>query len=147
MQQIRKFFKLQPSDQWLLIKVYFLLMTIKIGLNVLSFHDLRRLINRWTIPVSTPVDDPFEMHKVVKAIEIGSRYTPGRSTCLVKALTGHILLTRRNIPVDLYIGVRRESKGELGAHAWVSNQGQVIIGDMENLDVYVPLTSPSMKVV
>jgi hypothetical protein len=56
-------------------------------------------------------------------------------------------LARRNIPVELYIGVRRGKAGQLDAHAWVSHQGQVIIGDMEDLDGYVPLTSPSMKVI
>ena len=147
MRRFRRFLSWQPSDRWLIIKVYFLLVAIKLGLDVLSFYDLRKLMTRWTIPGLNPVNDPLEIRRVVEAVEIASRHTPGKSTCLVKALAGHLMLARRNIPVELYIGVRQGKTGQLDAHAWVSHQGQVIIGEMEDLDGYVPMSSPSMRVI
>lgn len=47
-----------------------------------------------------------------------ARGLPWRSTCLMQASAGKVMLARRGVPSTLYLGVRRGST-ELEAHAWL----------------------------
>jgi hypothetical protein len=44
-----------------------------------------------------------------------------------------ILLQQQGYPASLQIGVAKGRDGQLEAHAWVESQGQVVIGNLENL--------------
>lgn len=63
---------------------------------------------------------------------------PFRTTCLVRAIAGALLLRRRGLrDVTIRFGVRR-TDGLLEAHAWLIHQGVVLLGGQE-LDSYTPL--------
>ena len=63
---------------------------------------------------------------------------PWHSTCLVRAVAGQMLLTRRGIPGgSIRFGVRKQD-GKLEAHAWLLLGGVALIGG-EEADGYLPL--------
>lgn len=60
---------------------------------------------------------------------------PWRRTCLKRAIAIYALLARAGRPAELQVGVRRDEKGELAAHAWLTRSGMPILeGNLEPLD-------------
>ena len=69
-------------------------------------------------------------------IEGLSRRLPWRSTCLMQALAGTRILTRREIPAVIHLGISKHPEnGKLGAHAWLSIGETVLLGG-RNLHQY-----------
>lgn len=67
-----------------------------------------------------------------------SALMPFRTTCLVRAIAGALVLRRRGLrDVTIRFGVRRTG-GRLEAHAWLIHRGVVLLGG-QDLDSYTPL--------
>lgn len=145
MKRLRKFLHLNPSDRQLLIKTFILLGLVRLGLMLLPFETLWQLLA--SISRATPQPQHLEVNsdrvstlgKIVGAVNLSSRYTPGGAKCLARALTTQVLMSRRGYSPELRIGVAKGKEGILEAHAWVENQGQVVIGHLENLSHFTPL--------
>lgn len=52
---------------------------------------------------------------------------------MIKAFTAQILLSRRGVVSDLRIGVAKNERGRLEAHAWVECRGRIVVGDSVDL--------------
>lgn len=65
--------------------------------------------------------------RVAWAVQRAARLVP-RATCLTQALAAQIMLSRHNIVSVLHVGVRRDGAGTLLAHAWLVNDGVVLLG-------------------
>jgi hypothetical protein len=50
-------------------------------------------------------------------------------------------MSRHGYTSNLCIGVAKGQEGELKAHAWLENQGQVVIGDVADLPNFSQLAS------
>jgi hypothetical protein len=71
-------------------------------------------------------------------VRAASRFIPGGSNCLVRALAAQTLLGRFGYRSELRIGVRKTPDAGLAAHAWLESAGTVVIGEFE-LENYLPL--------
>jgi hypothetical protein len=89
---------------------------------------------KWSI--SRPTVD-----RVSWAVRAVSRFVPGASNCLVRALATQALLGKYGYQSELRIGVRKDADASLAAHAWLESGGAIVIGEFE-LDQYVPLAPP-----
>lgn len=74
---------------------------------------------------------------VVWAISRTQRLVPG-ATCLVQALAAERLLRESGHAAVIRIGVQKEQKESLSAHAWVEVDGRTVIGDSPEIS-YIPL--------
>jgi hypothetical protein len=129
MTQVIKFLQLSLPEQKLLVKASFLLLAIQCGLIFLPFKRQYRLLIRFSkLSVTTQVPDPIYLQQVVSAIIKASHHLLGPNTCLPQALTADLLLKRHGFPVRLIFGVRKDEFGVFKAHAWVENEGVVVIG-------------------
>lgn len=54
--------------------------------------------------------------------------TPWTSTCLIKAVAADRMLQKRGIRHQLHFGVNKGKGKTLEAHAWLSVEGEVIVG-------------------
>ncbi len=61
-------------------------------------------------------------------IQIMARHTFWESKCLVKAIAGMNMLKRRQIESTIYLGMAKDEKGELIAHAWLRSGPYYITG-------------------
>jgi hypothetical protein len=116
------------EDRSLLVGSLLLLTGVRLGLWLLPFPWMRRLLkrsNRDEIQ-SSPLD-PHTIDRISRAVVVASRYVP-KATCLTQALAARILLCRRGQPALLRIGVMRSNNGEFLAHAWIECNGHVVIG-------------------
>jgi hypothetical protein len=133
---LHKFLCLARKDREVLIRALFTVAAIRVGLWLLPFRVLRRLLARKTqVPVAV-----YGVDSIVWAVTTASRYVPV-ATCLTQALAAQLLLARQGYSAELTIGVAKNREGRLEAHAWLVNQGQVVIGGGEDLSRYKPFPS------
>jgi hypothetical protein len=162
--RLDKFFALPSAGQFFLIRVFILVAAVRLGLWVLPFRIVRKLVDaaarrptafRKTVPAhrenhncaqrgtgGSPVSSrsiaSSSIDIATAAIQIVSRYIPS-ATCLTQALAAQTLLARAgNIPI-LRIGVLR-SNGQFKAHAWVECAGRIVIGEVAGIEEFKALT-------
>lgn len=139
MNRPRKFLRLPAAERRLLLEAALLLAMIKLGLKLLPFQTLKRLVDKFSGSSPGPPADPrSSVEMVVWAMEAAGRYVSG--TCLTRALAAQVLLAQRGHPVLLHIGVAREEGEKFLAHAWLESAGRVVIGGNE-LERYTPLVA------
>ncbi len=148
----RRYRSLGPAERQLLREAGTLLALVRVGLVLLPYARLRRLLDRYAgkrrhpgigSPAGAGPDDV--LRKVSWAVGVFSRRTPGPTTCLAQALTAHALLGRLGCPSQLRIGVRERgpaAPGPLRAHAWVESGGVVVVGALDDLAEYAVLSAP-----
>ncbi len=139
MSRLNTFISLPAGDKYLLLKINLVLWLIRLGLWVLPFQTLCRLLARWKSQSELTNVDPLAVEKIVWGIKLMSSYTPDAS-CLTQALTTVALMGRIGQPADLRIGVRKDNEGALKAHAWVESQGKIVMGKLADLSSYSILT-------
>jgi hypothetical protein len=76
--------------------------------------------------------------RIVRIINQASRFVP-YTTCLSKALVGSVLFSKNCCKSGLHIGVFVNEKRKLEAHAWLSYDGRIVIGDLPDLSKYQEL--------
>jgi hypothetical protein len=145
MENFRKLLSLCPSNRWLVLNAYFTIIGMNLLLKFVSYNRIRQSIANQSLRKKTYNQDPSCAIRIAEAVKLAGQYTPGKTTCLVKALSGYYLLTKHNIAVEMYIGVKLGLPGQLNAHAWIMNQGEVILGNLEDLPSYTKLTSHSVN--
>lgn len=132
MERITKFLRLPGQDRALLLQAFCLLLGIRLGLKTVRFATLRNALARFAVVGSAsrrpvPANDD-EQQRTVWAVRTAGRAFPAISTCLTNALTAHVLLARRGYLSNLRIGVTRDDKGAFTAHAWLEQEGAILIG-------------------
>jgi hypothetical protein len=143
-----KFIRLDRRDRALAIAAARTLAVTWIGLRTAGFAAAKRRASRvtppdrrahaWCGPPPQSSVSPPTVDRVSWAVRAASRFIPGGSNCLVRALATQTLLGRFGYRSELRIGVRKTPDAGLAAHAWLESAGTVVIGEFE-LENYVPL--------
>jgi hypothetical protein len=74
---------------------------------------------------------------VAKRLQRVAAHMPWRTTCLVRALAGSLLLRRRGTPATIRFGVNR-ADGGFSAHAWLVVGDTIVLG-ADNAPGFRPL--------
>jgi hypothetical protein len=132
----RTFRSLGAERRGLIVEAAALSGVVWLGLRLVSFVRLRRLLDAWAKGTTASWSDtpPEAIGWAVAAV--GSR-SPAR-TCLIEALTADAMLRRRQYESVLQLGVRKteDRLRPLDGHAWVESNGVIIVGVIENLGEY-----------
>jgi hypothetical protein len=71
---------------------------------------------------------------------------PWRTDCLVQALAGQSMLTRRGLASEVLVGTAKHSDGTFEAHAWLSCRDATILGgDISRFDPLLEKDGASPK--
>jgi hypothetical protein len=119
-------------------KVWLLALVIRLALWLLPFGVLQRLVRRWgrgTPGHGAARHRPPQV--VAETVRYATRFVP-RASCLTQALVTQVLLRRAGFAPALRIGLARRAGGAVSAHAWLENEGEVVIGG-GRLDRFIPL--------
>ncbi len=81
----------------------------------------------------------FPVYQLLWAIQFSSFFVP-RATSLSQGLAAKVMLSRFGYDSKLHLGVAKEDE-HFEAHAWLTHHGQVILGDVEDLSRYRPMSS------
>ncbi len=79
------------------------------------------------------------MNRIAWFAKRASHYVPD-ATCLVQALAGKVVFALYGYEATLVIGVKKGDLGGIHSHAWLVYDGQIIIGNLEDIDEYVQIT-------
>ena len=126
MNRLSKFRHLPSREKILFIKAWILLGIIRLGLSLLRFTTLKKVLTAVS-PLMAKVDQELPEDRLLWAVGTASRYVP-KATCLAQALTAQLFLKQSGRQASLHIGVNGSEEGRLNAHAWVESRGKVIIG-------------------
>ena len=106
-----------------------LLATVRLALWIVPFASLRRWATRLARPRDTsPVAAPLPAERIAWAVSAVGRRVPGGGNCLAQAVTASILLGRHGYTPRVRIGLVRSGLRGLEAHAWVEQEGSVLLG-------------------
>jgi hypothetical protein len=130
---IHRFFKLNNETRLLLIKALMVQWIIRLMLWLFSFNRIEKIVKRFS--KVKPVGTSISLTRITWAVQVMGRFVP-ESTCLVRALSGQVLLGRYGYSSLVKIGVSR-NKGEFEAHAWLEHDNEVVLGESER--DFVPL--------
>lgn len=140
MRQLNKFLSLSTCERFLLGQAFLSLALVRLGMWILPFRWFKPLVH-WIMTgvyrkESTPL---ISAAQVVKCIDRATRYSPGKTKCLARALTAKLLLQHYGYPCTLSIGVAKSGSQQPVAHAWIEHNGQVLIGGNFDLSMLTPL--------
>ena len=125
-----------PQDYILLATAAFLLILIRMGLALLPFRTLLRILRR----LRQPSGNTAEPDRFVWAVTAVAHRLPFAGSCLCQALALQLLYGRAGIDAELKIGVRHSADGGLDAHAWLEGQDGPCPGPVPAADfILLPL--------
>lgn len=100
-----------------------LLPPIALGVRLLGFERMRRLLHRSALPRHESNDPEARAETIARMVAIAARRGPFPASCLPRALATSWLLRREGIESALRVGVARDRK-PFRAHAWVEFRGR-----------------------
>ena len=140
MKPLLRILTISKSDLAIILRAFFILNFVRLGLFLLPFSVLQKLLYRAShlSRSAKSRDCHIAIKKIVWAVNVSSRYTPGLVKCLARALTTQTLMKFCGYSPQLQIGVIKADDG-IQAHAWIEHEGQVVIGNLSNLNTFVPM--------
>ena len=135
-----KFARLRPAEKWLFVRIFVLLVRVRLSLTFLPFNRVRQLAGRLGDRPACEAQNRLSAHDLTSLVTAAACYIP-RATCLTQALVAHAILRRYGYAPDLKIGVGRDDGNRFQAHAWIELDGKVVIGNLPTLKQYIPLPS------
>jgi len=133
-----KVFRLSPGDRWLLLRAFVAVGSAWVTVRLFPPFLVLRKVSAEIPLLSRP--KPQTTGRIAWAVAVAARYIPA-CKCLVQAIAGRNLLASYGFPADIHIGVAKDSKNWLSAHAWVEVEGKTVIGG--DTAAYAPLVGAS----
>ncbi len=142
---------MRRPDRWsipdeerpLLCTAAMLLVLSRMSLPVVGREATERLLGtvaRWLPPFGKRP----EPDQIAWATEGVARRLPLSTTCLMQALAGQSLFDAHGHQSVVRFGVSKDAD-ELRAHAWVEHGEAVVIGELDDLCRYRPLTASDLE--
>jgi len=129
----RRFLAYTPRQKRMLAEAWLLLAWARF-LKLLPFASAIRLLgaSREETPHAPDPAEAAAIRQTGAALLIMSRHTWWTSNCLVLAMAGMAMLSRRGIESTMYLGTARDPRtGGMIAHAWLRSGPWVVTGAKE----------------
>lgn len=147
MGKISKFFRLNGSEKLLFCRAVYLLIHSRVALHRQPFQTLVDGHSTSNFSDHLQASEPIPVDNLIRLLAAACRFIP-LTTCLSRAMAGQRLLTTCGHSPILHIGVARERNRNLEAHAWLSLDGKIILGNIPDLERYrelPPLPARELK--
>lgn len=144
MAAFRTFLRLPKTEKSLVLRAFLYVAAIRVMLWVMPTRSIQRLVdsNSLSSPQSAAVNSE-RVQTIVGYVKTVSRYVP-RASCLTQALAALLLLRESGQTVEMKIGVAKDDRSGLIAHAWLEKDGQIILGAVPDQRRYVTLEALSL---
>lgn len=124
MRQLRRLARLSGREIALLARCLIAVAGVRLGLTLLTYKRLSRLIarapNRSPSTTATP-------EQIARAVSAAARLVPAAS-CLTQALSAQLVLRRYGYASSIQLGVAPHPTQVVKAHAWLTCGGEVLLG-------------------
>lgn len=132
--RFRKVFKLSSNEILYLFPALFLLTVSKLSILLLPFNFLQRKFQQITNSNNLLIPNTYEIELKAKSINrIASGFYFFGFTCLPKALAMKFWV-KNYVDIKVNFGVQKDNQNQLIAHAWVSNNQKIILGEDPNIN-------------
>ena len=146
MGRVSRFISLEPSEKKLFFFSIGWLCVTRLSLTIFPFRKTMYLVeSQVKRRLGKHRGSPAEISatRLSWLVSRAACLVPG-STCLVKALAGKIIFASQGLNPQLHIGVNMQEEHGLEAHAWLTLDGEVILGQVPDLSKFTPLSGPSL---
>lgn len=129
---------LSPKKVWLLAQASSLLLGLRLALRLLPGKTVQRCLQR---TVTKPADARLFLTvktPIIWSIEVTSPWLG--ATCLPRALAAQMLLAKAGYETQLRMGLAKSAAGKLEGHAWLERDGDIVIGNLPDLERFVVST-------
>ena len=130
-----RFWDLSLADKWLFLRAVAWLAVARIWLARVPFSDLA---GRLSAIEGADKPDSELFRRVGHAVAAAAGNVPWRSDCFPQAIAANKLLQRSGYASTIHLGVDKEEKDQLIAHAWLTCGNTVITGGTD-LNRYVEI--------
>lgn len=127
-----------PVRSWLLLWTTATLLVLSRVLLPTAGLDRTEAVLDATARVCPPYRNSGNPERIPWAVTGVSSRLPFSVTCLMQALVGQALFDARGHRSDVRLGVTKDDE-ELRAHAWVERNGDVVIGELDDLSEFQPI--------
>ena len=126
---------LAGSNRLLRLEATLCLAVSRLAIASLPLRRLTRALRQRVDDTPNQNDAATLAHRerVARALERVRRRVPWSGHCLAQALAGKYMLRRRGVASTLYLGVAKDAKSQLEAHAWLRS-GDVVVAGGEDLE-------------
>lgn len=114
-----KTFRLKSRDQLIALEVTLFLLASRMMVKCLPFPILRIVLGKHMHSQKNIRIDEKTVRRVSCWINKVAPHLPCQCNCLPKAITGKLMLKLRKINSTLYLGLGKDTKTQLVAHAWL----------------------------
>ena len=120
MSRVIKFIKLPFKIKLVFIEAYIILGISRMILWRLRFPKVAVMLGKVNCESEFTNEgiDILQVKRISAAVTTMSKYTFWESKCLVQALAAKLMLRRRKLKATVYLGVAKDDKGSMSAHAW-----------------------------
>ena len=131
--KLKSFIRINWRDKILFFKAFFLCGIARIVILFIPFRVLRRFLGvpKEESSYDIKIEEFRRVEKIAWAVNVASKYTPWESKCLVKAITAQRMLKRYKVYSTIYLGVNKDEKNNMGAHAWLRCGNLLVTGGHE----------------
>jgi len=146
MQKIRRVARLTLSDWRYLATASAELLAARIRFSTLSPETILRELKDQSSRLPherTNRRAAIDVERVSWAITLAARYVPWRSDCLIQVMAADRWLRKHNLCADFHLGVAKDERGGLRAHAWLRYGDFTVTGG--RYDEFAPLIGPPAK--
>jgi hypothetical protein len=127
---------LPGRDKKLIRKAAWLLWRVRL----VSWLSLARALETYhRLPVQWGGNQHAPVYQLVWAIQTATRFV-SNPTSLIEALAAKALLAQYGYDCRLHVGVLKDGY-TFHAHAWLTQAGEIILGETENLADYRPFST------
>lgn len=138
MGQLLKFLRLPVAEKRFLFQALYFLAVYRASLKLFSLQNLLTKVSRKSQADLTPLPVNIPPKRMARLITVASSFIPF-STCLSQALAGQILFAMHGQKTTLHVGVCNKPDTGFEAHAWLCQDGEVILGHLPDIYHYLEL--------
>jgi len=128
--KVRTFASIDSKSKLRFVQAYIYTGIARAFILFVPFNKLKKRMGNLKEESAKVVD--ISSYRIAKNISWSviqaSRYTPWESKCLVQALTARRMMKERGVSTTLYLGVMKNEKNEMLAHAWIRCGSYYITG-------------------
>ena len=130
LRHLRSLYDLAWSDRGLLIEAAALLGAARLAAKTIPFKQLARCFGQHMSESERVVESGVDARasRIGWAVRTVARRTPWNSNCLAQAVAARLMLRRRKMACTVYLGLVKDGKHELAAHAWLRCGNRVVTG-------------------
>lgn len=138
---LKTWLNLSRSHRLLVLQAGVLVLGFRLGLWLLPFSQLRLFPDRLSYRFQKLITHhKFPVKTLAWSIKLTAKRIP-KASCLTQALAAQTLLQLYGYEARLCIGATLDENRNLSAHAWITHNQEVILGQLPNLANFKPLLS------